>query len=104
MRAAAKEQIAEAKRLLDGLPPEMRQLAMRYVTEICDLAERLQLPPRATAVAMAVPIGTLAMVEVHGNVHDDKGIDAFCDFARTAVNVGVAVARIGSGWTPGGPS
>lgn len=81
-------------------PDELKRLFLRVNEEMCDLGEEHNVPPKTMAALAASMIGTLAMVEVLGEAHDDVAIDDFLEYCHRAMHIAVANARIKHGWTP----
>jgi hypothetical protein len=92
--------IRAAHEAVQSLPDDVRKTLLRISTEVCDLGDELQVPPRQMAAGVASLIGILALVDVNGDIHDNDGIDAFVAYAHAAMHVAVASARLAGGWKP----
>ena len=68
--------------------------------EILDFAQEHQLAPRELAAALGQIIGGIALTEAQNDPDDNETIDDFLEFARAALHVGAAHARIEAGWEP----
>ena len=94
------DEVETVRRLIATLPDGAAPALQRFADQVCDEAERLQMPPRQTAAALAGVFGSLALVEARGDVADDATIGDFLVFAMLAMQVGVAAVRVARGWSP----
>lgn len=92
--------LQEAHASLTELPDDAREQLIEAGNLICDIGERQQIPPRVMAAGIAGLMGSLVLVEVGQNVHDDAVIDRFIAYAHAALHVAVAMARLNAGWRP----
>jgi hypothetical protein len=97
-----REALIEATAAFEALPPTFREVWVKLFDQVMAEAEAAEVPPQQLAVLMSVSMGGLCLVTLDGDAMNDREVDAFIKHCHASIHIGVARARIASGWTPGG--